>query len=63
MTFFSVIRTQPSSVFVVNGSMLPQFGPNPVPMVCPNCRANVVTVVTRQPGTTSYLVAIILCLV
>jgi hypothetical protein len=40
---------------------MPQFGTLPVRMTCPICNSVIITRIVKQPGTVSYIVAILLC--
>ncbi len=61
---FSLLTTalQPSTVIVTNNLRLqPQLGTSPVRMICPICNSTIITRIHKQPGTVSYIVAIVLC--
>ncbi|KAG5676620.1 hypothetical protein PVAND_006440 [Polypedilum vanderplanki] len=55
-----VITQQPTTTVIVQQA---SFGPNPQPMTCPQCRANIVTTVNNEPSTKTHLIALVICLV
>ncbi|XP_070506896.1 lipopolysaccharide-induced tumor necrosis factor-alpha factor homolog [Chironomus tepperi] len=54
------ITTQPTTVIIQSSVHL---GPDPQPMTCPNCRANITTRVKDEATTKTHLFALGICLV
>ncbi|KAL7044518.1 hypothetical protein ACKWTF_001934 [Chironomus riparius] len=54
------ITTQPTTVIIQQSLNL---GPDPQPMTCPNCRANITTRVKDEATTKTHLFALGICLI
>ena len=51
--------TQPAQVVVITS---PTFGPSPMTMAGPNCRANITTSTAAEPGAMAWILGALLCL-
>ncbi|XP_062551737.1 lipopolysaccharide-induced tumor necrosis factor-alpha factor homolog [Armigeres subalbatus] len=51
-------RSQPTTVIITS----PNVGPDPTTMVCPSCRATIVTRLEYETTTKTHLCAAVLCL-
>ena len=65
---FTRVSVQSSSTVVVQPGqnmvmMNPVYGPNPVQMTCPHCRAQILTATNSEAGTLTWLLCVGLCIV
>lgn len=54
------VNAPPGTVIIVNQ---PNYGPNPIDMVCPHCQSQIRTATDSEPGPLAWILAGVLCVV